>query len=72
MRDVDIDDLLITDDSGPIGIAGVMGGASTEIDDNSTEIVIEAAHFDPPTIARSARRPTRRTARRCRHPRGEF
>ena len=32
------------------------GWASTEIDDNSTEIVIEAAHFDPPTIARSARR----------------
>lgn len=56
VRDVDIDDLLITDDSGPIGIAGVMGGASTEIDQHSTEIVIEAAHFDPPTIARSARR----------------
>ncbi len=56
MRDVDVDDLLITDDSGPIGIAGVMGGASTEIDSNSTDIVIEAAHFDPPTIARSARR----------------
>ena len=33
-----------------------MGGASTEIDASSTEIVIEAAHFDPPTIARSARR----------------
>ncbi len=56
VRDVDADDLLITDDSGPIGIAGVMGGASTEIDASSTEIVIEAAHFDPPTIARSARR----------------
>ncbi len=56
VRDVDVDDLLITDDSGPIGIAGVMGGASTEIDEGSTEIVIEAAHFDPPTIARSARR----------------
>ncbi|MCZ3386899.1 MAG: phenylalanine--tRNA ligase subunit beta [Actinomycetia bacterium] len=56
VRTVDADDLLITDDSGPIGIAGVMGGASTEIDANSSEIVIEAAHFDPPTIARSARR----------------
>ena len=56
VRDVDPDDLLITDDTGPIGIAGVMGGASTEIDGRSTEIVIEAAHFDPPTVARSARR----------------
>ncbi|MCZ3389132.1 MAG: phenylalanine--tRNA ligase subunit beta [Actinomycetia bacterium] len=56
VRHVDVDDLLITDGSGPIGIAGVMGGASTEIDQDSTEIVIEAAHFDPPTIARSARR----------------
>lgn len=56
VRDVDVDDLLITDSSGPIGIAGVMGGASTEIDAASTAIVIEAAHFDPPTIARSARR----------------
>ncbi len=56
VRDVDVDDALITDDSGPIGIAGVMGGASTEIDRESTDIVIEAAHFDASTIARSARR----------------
>ncbi|MEO8106958.1 MAG: phenylalanine--tRNA ligase subunit beta [Actinomycetes bacterium] len=56
VREMDNDDLLITDGSGPIGIAGVMGGASTEIDGSSTDIVIEAAHFDPPTIARSARR----------------
>ncbi len=56
VRDVDVDDLLITDGSGPIGIAGVMGGASTEIDAASSDIVIEAAHFDPPTIARTARR----------------
>lgn len=56
VRTLDVDDLLIADDSGPIGLAGVMGGATTEIDDSTTEIVIEAAHFDPPTIARSARR----------------
>ncbi len=56
LRDVVADDLLITDDSGPIGIAGVMGGSSTEIDRDSTDIVIEAAHFDASTIARSARR----------------
>ncbi len=49
-------DLLITDDSGPIGIAGVMGGASTEMSATTTRILLEAAHFDPTSITRSARR----------------
>ncbi|HUR72972.1 MAG TPA: phenylalanine--tRNA ligase subunit beta [Sporichthya sp.] len=55
-RDLDGDDLLITDDSGPIGLAGVMGGASTEISDTTTDVLLEAAHFDPVAIARAARR----------------
>ncbi|MBC7592028.1 MAG: phenylalanine--tRNA ligase subunit beta [Salinibacterium sp.] len=50
------EDLLITDDSGPIGLAGVMGGASTEIDSTSTNVLVEAANFDPISIARTARR----------------
>jgi phenylalanyl-tRNA synthetase beta chain len=50
------EDLLITDDSGPIGLAGVMGGATTEISEGTTDIVIEAANFDPVTIGRTARR----------------
>ena len=50
------EDLLITDQSGPIGIAGVMGGASTEVSDATTKILLEAAIFDPISIARSARR----------------
>ena len=49
-------DLLITDDSGPIGLAGVMGGASTELTATTTHVVIEAAHFDAMTIARASRR----------------
>jgi len=56
VRTLDAEDLLITDDSGAIGLAGVMGGASTEVDDATTEILIEAAHFDPVSIARTARR----------------
>jgi phenylalanyl-tRNA synthetase beta chain len=56
VRDLDPGDLLIVDDSGPIGLAGVMGGASTEIGAGTTEVVIEAAHFEPVTIARAARR----------------
>ena len=55
-RELDAEDLLITDDSGPIGIAGVMGGASTEISEATTDVVIEAAHFDPIVIARASRR----------------
>jgi phenylalanyl-tRNA synthetase beta chain len=50
------EDVLITDDSGPIGIGGVMGGATTEIDDRTTTVVIECASFDPVTIARASRR----------------
>jgi phenylalanyl-tRNA synthetase beta chain len=49
-------DLLITDDSGPIGLAGVMGGGSTEIGATTTNVLVEAANFDPVSIARSARR----------------
>jgi phenylalanyl-tRNA synthetase beta chain len=55
-RDLATEDLLICDDTGPIGLAGVMGGASTEISDATSDVVIEAAHFDPVAIARAARR----------------
>ncbi|MDQ0814394.1 phenylalanyl-tRNA synthetase beta chain [Streptomyces sp. B3I7] len=58
-RKLSTDDLVITDDRGPIGLAGVMGGANTEIDDaegTTTEVVIEAAHFDSVSVARTARR----------------
>ena len=56
VRDLDPGDILITDESGPVNIAGVMGGLTTEIDEKSTDIVIEAAHFSPEAIARTARR----------------
>ncbi|MFF5627352.1 phenylalanine--tRNA ligase subunit beta [Microbacterium sp. NPDC012755] len=55
-RTLDASDLLITDDSGPIGIAGVMGGGTTEMTETTRNVLIEAATFDPVTIARSARR----------------
>jgi len=47
--------LLITDALGPIALAGIMGGGSTEIHDGTTEVLLESAHFDPPTIRRGAR-----------------
>ncbi|MGW1781062.1 phenylalanine--tRNA ligase subunit beta [Streptomyces sp. NPDC002143] len=61
-RTLHAEDLVITDERGPIGLAGVMGGANTEIADHSdlenasTDVVIEAAHFDAVSIARTARR----------------
>ncbi|TCO33957.1 phenylalanyl-tRNA synthetase beta chain [Kribbella steppae] len=55
-RELDPEDLLITDGSGPIGLAGVMGGATTELSPTTRDVVIEAAHFDPIVIARTSRR----------------
>jgi phenylalanyl-tRNA synthetase beta chain len=64
-RTLHAEDLVITDDRGPIGLAGVMGGANTEIADHevtengsngTTDVVIEAAHFDAVAIARTSRR----------------
>ena len=55
-RVLSAEDLLITDDSGPIGIAGVMGGKDTELGETTTNIVVEAAHFEPVTIFRAQRR----------------
>ncbi|MBA2321901.1 MAG: phenylalanine--tRNA ligase subunit beta, partial [Deltaproteobacteria bacterium] len=55
-RTLDPEDLLITDDRGPIGLAGVMGGQDTEMTETTSSVVIEAAHFDAVSIARCARR----------------
>src|SRR5262249_53908591 len=56
-RALDPEDLLITDGGEHIlGIAGVMGGASSEVSPSTTNVLIEAAHFDTTSIARSSRR----------------
>jgi phenylalanyl-tRNA synthetase beta chain len=55
-RKLHVEDLLITDESGPIGLAGVMGGGTTEMSETTSNVLIEAATFDPITIARTARR----------------
>ncbi len=56
LRDLDPEDIVIADSSGAISLAGTMGGLATEISDRSTELVIEAAHFDARGIARESRR----------------
>jgi phenylalanyl-tRNA synthetase beta chain len=55
-RVLDPDDIVICDDTGPISLAGVMGGASTEVRSDSTDILLEAAVWDPPSVARTVRR----------------
>lgn len=60
-RELDPEDLLITDSpEGPgsrvIGLAGVMGGLSSEVEDSTRNVLLEAAHFDSVSIARTARR----------------
>ena len=56
VRNLDPDDILITDSSGPISMAGTMGGLATEISAGSRDLVIEAAHFSAPGTARMSRR----------------
>ena len=57
-QSVDIDEevLCITDDSGPIGLAGIMGGDSTKADLDTRNIYLESAFFHPHVIAGRARR----------------
>ncbi|MFL6145269.1 MAG: phenylalanine--tRNA ligase subunit beta [Labedaea sp.] len=55
-RVLDPDDVVVCDESGPIGLAGVMGGASTEINSESTDILLEAAIWNPAKVARTVRR----------------
>ncbi len=55
-RKLDPEDLVIVDDSGVISLAAIMGGATTEVSPTTTDILFEAAHWDPVTVARAARR----------------
>jgi phenylalanyl-tRNA synthetase beta chain len=55
-RSLHPEDLVVTDERGPIGLGGVMGGAETEMGDTTRNVLIEAANWDPVSIARTARR----------------
>lgn len=67
----DGDDCLICDaEDRPVGIAGVMGGASSEISDATTTVLLEAAFFTPMAIARTSKRIGLRTEASARFERG--
>ncbi|MFJ6905875.1 phenylalanine--tRNA ligase subunit beta [Streptomyces griseoluteus] len=75
-RTLHAEDLVITDERGPIGLAGVMGGANTEIADHddtersTSDVVVEAAHFNAVSVARTARRHKLSTEASRRYERG--
>lgn len=54
--DLDADMCVIADESGVIGLAGVMGGETTSSTDETTEVFVESAYFDPGRTARTGRK----------------
>jgi phenylalanyl-tRNA synthetase beta subunit len=50
------EDLLICDSKKPVALAGVMGGLNSEVDDKTTDVVLEAASFNPAAIRKTAQR----------------
>jgi phenylalanyl-tRNA synthetase beta chain len=70
-RELEPETLVIADPTGPIGIAGVMGGATSEIGEGTTDVVIESAIFDPVSIRRTAFRYALRSEASLRFEKGQ-
>jgi phenylalanyl-tRNA synthetase beta chain len=60
-RDLSPEDLMIADAERSVALAGIMGGEESEIGDSTTEVLLEAANFEPFTIFRSSERLRLRT-----------
>jgi phenylalanyl-tRNA synthetase beta chain len=70
-RELTADTLIIADPMGPIGIAGVMGGAESEIGPDTTDVAVESAIFDPISIRRTAFRYALRSEASLRFEKGQ-
>ena len=55
-RALSTEDLVVTDDSGIIGLGGVMGGETTEMSPTTTRVLVEAAHWDAVSMFRTGKR----------------
>lgn len=55
-RPLSSDDLVICDGQGPVALAGVMGGSTSEITGSTSRILLECAYFEPRGIRRASRR----------------
>jgi phenylalanyl-tRNA synthetase beta chain len=62
LRVLDTDDLLITDGEKAVALAAIMGGEDSEVTESTTEVLLEAANFEPLGILRSSERLALRTA----------
>jgi phenylalanyl-tRNA synthetase beta chain len=69
-RELSAWDLVIADASGVVAFAGVMGGETSEVGGDTSRVLIEAAHFDPPTVMFTAKRHDLRTEASSRFERG--
>jgi phenylalanyl-tRNA synthetase beta chain len=70
-RPLDADTLLIADERGPLGIAGIMGGAASEVSDATTRVIVESAIFDPILIRRTGQRYALRSEASLRFEKGQ-
>jgi len=71
VRELDPDTLVIADPNGPLGLAGVMGGATSEVSHATTSVIVESAIFDPVTIRRMAFRYALRSEASLRFEKGQ-
>jgi phenylalanyl-tRNA synthetase beta chain len=63
-------DIVVTDGARPVAIAGVMGGADTEVHEGTTRLLIEAAYWEPPSIMLTSKRLSLRSEASARFERG--
>ena len=69
-RELTVEDLVICDESGPTSLAGTMGGAASEVNEATSQILLEAASWDPPTVMWMSRRHGLRSEASARFERG--
>ena len=70
LGDTGEDCVIVDGDDQVLGLAGIMGGATSEISESTTDVILEAAYFDPMSIARSSKRHTLRSEASIRFERG--
>ncbi|HEX5828895.1 MAG TPA: phenylalanine--tRNA ligase subunit beta, partial [Candidatus Limnocylindrales bacterium] len=70
-RELPADTLLIADPAGPLAVAGVMGGADSEVSGATTGVIVESAIFDPVSIRRTAQRLSLRSEASSRFEKGQ-
>jgi phenylalanyl-tRNA synthetase beta chain len=71
VRSLDATDLVVADERAALALAGVMGGASSEVSPTTTSVIIESAIFAPTSVRRSAQRHSLRSEASHRFERGQ-